>query len=209
MSKFTDGINSISQKLRTELKKEVGTSEVNSFGAVEFAISDVPIIIEKKNSDIVLFGEDNLYPQKISELKYGSPIHNAIVGTAGDMINGDGFLLNGSKTKEESETYYNSLPSIVKSSYDLFLTNENDQITIEDIDALISFDFKEQGAFAVEVVYNTDFDRITIYFECVSTGINEYYIDSELKLYDFYGRESKEVGVLLFSRDRRKFVIVE
>lgn len=48
-----------------------------------------------------------------------------------------------------------------------------------------------------------------IYFECVTTGIMEYETHNELKLYDVHGRESKEVGVLLFSRDRRKFVIVE
>lgn len=156
-------INKTIDNARVLLHKELNPGKLQStsnVGSVEFAI-EIPKIVEKKNTDWVLFGEDNLWPLKISDLKYGSPIHNAIVSTAGDMIAGSGFLIGDSKTAEESLIKYNSLPATEKAAYDVFMKNENDPMTIEEIDEKISFDFKEQGAYCYEIIYDTKFSRIT------------------------------------------------
>jgi len=149
------------RKLLANEFKPAGNSSVSKVGSLEFSISEIPRIKEEKNKDWVSFGDNNLYPLQISDLKYGSPIHNAIVSTAGDMISGDGFLFDGAKTKEESDAKYAALSPEIKAKYDSFLKNENDSMTLEEIDAKISFDFKEQGACAVEIIYNTAHDTIS------------------------------------------------
>src|SRR6188768_1197618 len=97
----------IKSNIRAELKREAPVS-VNdksiSMGLIDGNIPIIPRTIEKKNLPYVLYGETNLYPQQINELVSTSPIHGAIVKTASDMISGDGYLLNGAKSMEETVT---------------------------------------------------------------------------------------------------------
>lgn len=154
---------SLLDQFREQLKKELvikKTSSHSEVGSVEMAISEIPKIVEKKGYDWVMYGEDNAYLEKISELKYGSPIHGAIIKTASDMIAGDGFLLNGAKTLEESLLQYNSLPQESKSVYDNFIKNPHDKWTIEKIKSKLANDIKEKGAYCFEIIWNTDFTKI-------------------------------------------------
>jgi hypothetical protein len=156
---LSDKIKEIRARAEKELNKKQ-SSEMD-FGKIELSIPEVPRIKEKRGTQWVQFGEDNLYPQKISDLKYGSPIHNAIVSTASDMIAGDGFLINDAKTPEESLLKYNTLTPEQKVDFDLFINNPNYKINTEGVVKKLSFDIKEQGAIAYEVIYNQDFTRIT------------------------------------------------
>lgn len=151
------------QAFRNQLRKEFDKKQTSfaEFGSVEMAISQIPNITEKRGSDIVSWGDDNLYPQEIRKLKYGSGIHNAIVSSAGDLISGDGFLINGAKTLEESLSAYNSLSVESKTLYDQFINNPYGDQTLEDIHKEISVDCKEIGGFALEVVLNNEFDKVS------------------------------------------------
>lgn len=152
-------IDEIRTRLKKELKPTLGSS-TNEVGHVEMAISEIPKICEKRGVDWVMFGEDNLWPKRISDLKYGSAIHNAIISAASDLIAGDGFLINDAATKEESLLKYNSLTPDLKKEYDRFLKNPTNPLTIEQITKKLSFDLKEQGAYCYEVIYNNDFTKI-------------------------------------------------
>lgn len=155
---FKNTIQSLRNKLDKEFEKKQTT--FSSFGAVEMAISQIPNITEKRGSDIVLWGDDNCYPQEIRKLKYGSGIHGAIVSSAGDLISGDGFLINGAKTLEESLAAYNVLSVESKTLYDQFINNPYGDQSTEDINRELAVDCKEIGGYALEVVLNNDFTKI-------------------------------------------------
>jgi hypothetical protein len=149
---------SLIDELRARLKKE--PKKVDSVDYLEFGITDTPRIVEKKGHDWVFYGEDNLYPLKISDFKHGSAIHNSILKTASKMIAGDGFLINGAKTPEESLLKYNSLEPAVRSAYDLFLSNKYNKLNIEKIKRKLAGDLKEYGAYCYEVILNNEKNKI-------------------------------------------------
>lgn len=153
-------LDNIRNRLRSHLNKKTGSSKSMSFAAVGTSLPEVPRAVEKRGQDYVSYGEYNLYPNLLSDLKYISPIHNAILSTAADMIAGDGFLINGAKTADESLVKYGTLSTDQKEKYDSFILNENDRMTLHEIRQKLSFDYKEQGACAYEVVYSLDFQSI-------------------------------------------------
>lgn len=154
---------SLIDNIRSEFKKvskaESVSDKKEQFGAVDFAISAIPRIVEKKNTDWVSYGEDNLYPQQLDELSKKSAIHGAIIKTASDMIAGNGFLVNGTKTKEESDAVLASNPTEAK-EYESFLQNKFDSMSIEKITSHLAADLKKHGAYAFEVIWNNDFTKI-------------------------------------------------
>lgn len=154
---------SIISNIRGKLKQELNRSmpkEKSEFTAVEMAIPDFPKLIEKKGQDWVSFGDRNLNPQLLADLKYGSAIHNAIISTAADMITGDGLLINGAKSPEESHAKYQQLPVESQKAYDFFLANPNNDLSTLEIKQKVSFDFKEQGACSYEIIFSSDFTNI-------------------------------------------------
>lgn len=153
-----DKIRSVRSLLVKEYDKK--TPSFSEFGAVQMAIAQIPKISEKRGSDYVSWGDDNLYPQKIRELKYGSGVHSAIISSAGDLIAGDGFLINGTKTPEESLAAYNALDVRAKTLYDQFIENPHGDEPLSEINNEIALDLKELGGFALEVVLNDKWDKI-------------------------------------------------
>lgn len=153
-----DKIRSVRSLLAKEYDKK--TPSFSEFGAVQMAIAQIPKISEKRGSDYVSWGDDNLYPQKIRELKYGSGVHSAIISSAGDLIAGDGFLINGTKTPEESLAAYNALDVRAKTLYDQFIENPHGDEPLSEINNEIALDLKELGGFALEVVLNDKWDKI-------------------------------------------------
>lgn len=155
---------SLFSKFKTELKKSLSKPETSglkqSFGSIDYTIPQIPCIVEKKNDPWVWYGEDNLYPLKISDLRAGSGIHNSIVNIKSKMVAGDGWLYNGAKTKEESDNIYNSMQGNVKTEIDLFLKNPNNQENLQAIKDKCADDLMTHGACAYEIVYNMDFTKI-------------------------------------------------
>ena len=93
-------LDEIRALLGAKLKEK--KSETFSFGSA-YNISEVPKIIEKKNKDWVYWGEDNLYPLKLKDMKTASAIHNAIVKTKTKLTAGDGLLINGATNEQASK----------------------------------------------------------------------------------------------------------
>lgn len=152
-------IRDLKQALSKAVSKKVQESTGN-FNSFTGHIPEVPVIIEKKQYEWIYFGEDNLYPNYLSELPYGSAIHNAIIKTKAKMNAGDGILLNGTKTPEDSKLEYEKLTSKIKIDYDFFIENKNGGIGVNDLISKLAYDFQLFGAFSYEVVYNIDFTKI-------------------------------------------------
>lgn len=154
----------LKDSIRTALTKhEPVLSASNTMSVFATSIPEVPRIIEKKNVDWVLYGENNEYPMQLADLPFGSAIHNSILKTKTKMTHGDGFLIDGAKTKEESLVKYASLPTAVKSDLDLLFKNPNGKDSGEVLIAKLSNDLQKFGAFCYEVVYNNDFTKIVTF----------------------------------------------
>jgi hypothetical protein len=150
------------EKFKKQLRKG-STSEPTknySFGSVDYTIDNIPCIIEKRNDPWVIYGENNLYPLQVSDLRNGSAIHNSIVKTKAKMTAGDGFLINGAISEEESKVKYDSLPSAVKTEYDLFLTNPHNSEDLTQVTEKLADELQEQGQYCYEVIFNNDFSKI-------------------------------------------------
>lgn len=151
------------REFRTALTKALNKQvkvQTNDFSVFSSSIPEVPRIIEKKNVDFVFYGEDNCYPYQLFDLPYGSAIHNSILKTKTKMTHGDGLLLNGAKTLEESMNVYNSLQGNVKADFDLLYKNPNGKEPLLRIMEKLANDFQVYGAFCYEIVYNMDFSKI-------------------------------------------------
>lgn len=177
-------IDKILKALRAEVKPKAKFSSHNAGVRTSMSIAPVPVNVEKRGKDWVLYGEDNLYPNKIDELPNGSAIHNSILKTKIKMMTGDGLLIDGAKTKEESDAKYVALPSEVKAKYDWFLKNPNAKMSMDKIREKLSSDLQKQGYFAYEVVFNNEFDQIVTVKHLEAKNIRSgKFEDGEVKKY--------------------------
>lgn len=123
----------------------------------------LPIINESYNKDYIYFGTDNLYPEYLLDLYRTSPKNAAMINTIADMISGDG-LIGGSET---------------------YKANIYDEDDLETIVAKISMDLALYNAFALNIIWSRDGEKIAqIKFVDVSTvrfskEENGYYVSKD------------------------------
>jgi len=132
-----------------------------SFRSITNSVSEAPEVFEKKNVDWVFYGKENLYPSQLFDLKYGSAIHNSILKTKGKMMAGDGLLLNGLKTKEESDSFYKTLQGTQKAELDYLLKNKRGGTNLETLQDYLAQDYQDYGAYAYKLIFNNDFTKLS------------------------------------------------
>jgi len=131
-----------------------------------FEAIPLPVFKEIRNKNWVLFGLDNLYPQKLIELFQGSAIHHTAVDAKTAAIKGEGF-----------EVYGNTE------------LNRNGE-SLDELFAKVALDYVLFGGFALNVIWTRSGERIAeIYhlpFANVRSGkmdemdrVNEYYYSSD------------------------------
>jgi len=147
-------IESVKKQLSPKVSKRV------DFRSIKMSASEAPKIVEKENYDYVWYGEHNLYPDQLYDLKYGSSIHNSILKTKAKMMAGDGLLFNGAKTKEESEQVYQGLQGQSRAEVDFLLANKNGGMPLEKVQDFLSNDYQDYGAYAYKLLFNSDFTKI-------------------------------------------------
>lgn len=156
----------------TEKKQTDGTN----FQSFAYQPSELPSIIKDKKVNYVLYGENNCYLHRLKYLSKRSGMHSRILATKAQMMAGDGLLVNGAKTEDESKLIVNSLPLPVKEAYDNFLENEYGNEILFDVMSKCSNDYQIYGAYAMEVIWNLTFDRIAAvkYIEVVNIAPGLY-----------------------------------
>ena len=161
-------------------KKKVDFKE--SILNVNFETQTAPVIQEAMGKDYIEYGTEdyrNLYPQFLIDLYYNSSTHAAIVNATSDMISGE------SITVEESD----NLDAYVKLKRFLAQANSKGE-SLHSIVKKIAFDFKLQGAYALNVVWSKDRTTISdiyhIPVERIRVGkpdalgrVTEYYVSSD------------------------------
>lgn len=194
------------EDIKKALKPKPQASIGEQFASVDYTIPSVPLIIEKRNDDWVSYGENNLYPLMVNDLRAGSGIHNSIVKTKAKMTAGDGLLINGAKTEEESDSVYGSLDPRTKAEYDAFTKGTYDLFY------KCADDLQEQGQFCFEVMWNADFTRVVSkkYVDVKNIRAGKMFKD-KVQSY-WYSRdwsqarraENKPREIQAFSRDNKK-----
>lgn len=170
--------------LKRAFSKKVENKESYSFGSVDYTIPSIPCIIEKKQDPWVHYGENNLYPLQVADLRNGSAIHNSIIKTKVKMTAGYGFLINGSLNEVESEAKVLALPPAVKSDWELFIKNPNNNEDMSQVTEKLADDLQTQGQYAYEVIFNMDFTKIVrIKYVNVETVRSGKMVNGQVKTY--------------------------
>jgi hypothetical protein len=114
---------------------------------VNLETQTAPQVRETIGKDWIEYGTEdnvNLYPQFLIDLFYNSSTHAAIVNATSAMIAGDDIIC---EDDENSETY-------IKTKQ--FFANVNGTETMHELLKKVAFDFKLQGAFALNIVWSAD-----------------------------------------------------
>lgn len=169
-------------------KKEV-KKEQTSVDHVQFALPALPVIREMSGKPWVYYGDDNLYPQHLKRIINQSPTQGAIIKGKAGMMCGDGLLINGTKTMQESKALLSTLPLNIQDAYSLFLKNPFNKYSTENLMLNLCIDFQTYGAYALEVVWSMDFTRIvTLKYVEVANIRSGILHNDEVKEY-YYSRD--------------------
>ena len=120
---------------------------------VDLSTTTAPIVTESRGKEYILFGTEewaNLYPQFIIDLYYNSSTQAAIINATAEMIAGEDIVIEDEEERE--------LDAIVKLKK--FFHSANSSETLHEVIKKISFDFKLQGAFALNIVWSQDRTQI-------------------------------------------------
>jgi hypothetical protein len=122
---------------------------------INLETSTSPEVKEIRGKDWISFGDangewPNLYPQFIIDLYYSSSITAAIVNSTAEMIAGENLIIEDQDDR--------GLEASVKLQN--FMDRANGNESLHEVIKKISFDFKLQGAFALNVVWSKDRSEI-------------------------------------------------
>ena len=122
---------------------------------INLETSTSPEVKEVRGKDWIFFGDANgewanLFPQFIIDLYYSSSITAAIVNSTAEMIAGENLIISDEDDRD--------LEAKVKLQH--FIDRANGNESLHEVIKKISFDFKLQGAFALNVVWSKDRSQI-------------------------------------------------
>jgi hypothetical protein len=116
--------------------------------SINLETSTAPIITEVRGRDYIEYGTEewrNLYPQFLIDLYYNSSTHAAIINATAEMISGEDLICDDEDINLET---YVKLKK--------FLAHANGKESLYEVVKKLSFDFKLQGAYAINIIWNTE-----------------------------------------------------
>ena len=120
---------------------------------INLETSTSPIVQEVRGRDWIEYGTDewrNLYPQFLIDLYYSSSISAAIINATAEMISAENLIIEDDDDRD--------LEARVKLQN--FMDRANGNESLHEVIKKIAFDFKLQGAFALNVVWSKDRTQI-------------------------------------------------
>tara|TARA_R100001443_G_scaffold76563_2_gene84001 strand:+ start:4543 stop:6582 length:2040 start_codon:yes stop_codon:yes gene_type:complete len=120
---------------------------------INLGTETAPQVQEVRGKDYIEYGTDNwknLYPQFLIDLYYNSSTNAAIINATAEMIAGEDIVID-----DEDER---NLDAIVKLKQ--FMAEPNSNETLHELIKKVAFDFKLQGAFALNIVWSRDRTQI-------------------------------------------------
>ena len=123
--------------------------------SVDLSTSTAPLVQEVRGKDWIEYGDANgewrnLYPQFLIDLYYSSSITAAIVNATAEMISGEDLVITDEDDRDEE----------ARVKLQNFMNNANSNETLHEVLKKVAFDFKLQGAFALNIVWSKDRTQI-------------------------------------------------
>jgi len=123
--------------------------------SINLETSTSPVITETRGRDWISYGDANgewanLYPQFLIDLYYSSSISAAIINATADMINGKDIIIDDEDDR--------NLDARVRLQH--FMDRANCNETLHEVLKKVAFDFKLQGAYALNIVWSKDRTQI-------------------------------------------------
>ena len=122
--------------------------------SINLSTTTAPVVSESRSKHWVDYGTEdwaNLYPQFLIDLYYNSSTQAAIINATAEMIAGEDIVIEDEEERD--------LEAVVKLKK--FFNSANGSETLQEVIKKISFDFKLQGAFALNIVWSQDRTRIS------------------------------------------------
>ena len=122
--------------------------------SVNLSTTTAPVVSESRSKHWVDYGTEdwlNLYPQFLIDLYYNSSTQAAIINATAEMIAGENLVIEDEEERE--------LEAVVKLKK--FFNSANGNETLQEVIKKIAFDFKLQGAFALNIVWSQDRTQIS------------------------------------------------
>ena len=122
--------------------------------SVNLSTTTAPIVTEVRGKDWIDYGTEewaNLYPQFLIDLYYNSSTQAAIINSTAELIAGEDLVI-----KDEEDRDLDSVVKLKK-----FFNSANGNESLHEVIKKISFDFKLQGAFALNIVWSQDRTQIS------------------------------------------------
>ena len=118
---------------------------------INLETSTAPVVSETRGKEYISYGDangewSNLYPQFLIDLYYSSSITAAIVNATSEMIAGENLIISDEDDRDLE----------AKIKLQSFMDRANSNESLHEVIKKLSFDFKLQGAFALNIVYAKD-----------------------------------------------------
>ena len=123
--------------------------------SVDLSTSTAPLVQEVRGKDWIEYGDANgewrnLYPQFLIDLYYSSSITAAIVNATAEMVSAEDIVISDEEDRDEE----------ARVKLQNFMNNANSNETLHEVIKKVAFDFKLQGAFALNIVWSKDRTQI-------------------------------------------------
>ena len=121
--------------------------------SINLSTTTAPVVTESRSKDWIDYGTEewaNLYPQFLIDLYYNSSTQAAIINATAELIAGEDLVIEDEEDRE--------LEAIVKLKK--FFNSANSNETLNEVIKKVAFDFKLQGAFALNIVWSQDRTQI-------------------------------------------------
>ena len=121
--------------------------------SINLSTTTAPVVSEVRGKDYISYGTEdwaNLFPQFLIDLYYNSSTQAAIINATSELIAGEGLVI-----EDEDERDLDAIVKLKK-----FFGSANSNETLDEVIKKIAFDFKLQGAFALNVVWSQDRTQI-------------------------------------------------
>jgi hypothetical protein len=140
--------------------------------SINLSTTTAPIVTEVRGKHWIDYGTEewaNLYPQFLIDLYYNSSTQAAIINATAELIAGEGLVIEDEEERD--------LEAIVKLKK--FFNSVNSNESLDEVIKKIAFDFKLQGAFALNIVWTQDRTQIA---EIYHIGVDKIRAEKPNKL---------------------------
>jgi hypothetical protein len=122
---------------------------------INLETSTAPIVKEVRGRDWISYGDangewSNLYPQFLIDLYYSSSITAAIINATAEMIAGENLIIEDDDDRDME----------ARIKLQNFMNRANGNESLHEVLKKVAFDFKLQGAFALNIVWSKDRTQI-------------------------------------------------